>query len=126
MIQIELTDKEALDIAEALDDPAISDKNKVKLLVVRMHAEGARHGFIAKVLNLHANTITNHLRKYKAGGLSGTLEDRYYRPTSSLDPFLECLKCSFLITPVADAKQAVRRIESLTGIRQVRAKPGAS
>lgn len=117
MIQIELTDNEALDIAEALDDPTISDKNKVKLLVIRMHAEGAQHGFIAKVLNLHANTITNHLREYKAGGLSGTLEDRYYRPTSSLEPFLECLKCSFRITPVADAKQAVQRIETLTGIR---------
>lgn len=117
MIQIELTDKEALDIAEALDDPSISDKNKVKLLVIRMHGEGAKHGFIAKVLNLHVNTITNHLREYKAGGLSSTLEDRYYRPTSSLEPFLECLKCSFRITPVTDAKQAVQRIESLTGIR---------
>ena len=117
MIQLKLTDEEVIDIAEALDDPAISDKNKTKLLVIRMHAEGAKHGFISKVLNLHANTITNQLKEYKTSGLPGTLEDRYYRPTSSLEPFLECLKCSFRITPVADAKQAVARIESLTGIR---------
>jgi transposase len=105
------------DIAEALDDPAVSDKNKRKLLVIRMHTEGAKHGFIAKVLNLHANTVTNHLKEYADGGLAGTLEDRYYRPSSELEPFLECLKCSFRITPVADAKHAVKRIESLTGIR---------
>jgi transposase len=117
MIQLKLTDEEVIDIVEALDDPTINNKNKTKLLVIRMHGEGAKHGFIAKVLNLHANTITNHLREYKASGLPSTLEDRYYRPTSSLEPFLECLKCSFRITPVADAKQAVRRIESLTGIR---------
>jgi transposase len=117
MIELKLTDEEVVDIAEALDDPAINDKNKTKLLVIRMHGEGAKHGFIAKVLNLHANTITNHLKEYQFGGLSSTLEDRHYRPSSSLEPFIECLKCSFLITPVADAKQAVARIESLTGIR---------
>jgi transposase len=117
MIRLELTDQDIDDIAEALDDPATPEQNKTKLLVIRMHHEGAKHGFIAKVLNLHANTITNHLKVYFKGGLAGTLEDRYYRPTSSLEPFLECLKCSFRAAPVADAKQAVARIESLSGVR---------
>jgi transposase len=117
MIKLKLTNIEITDIAEALDDPAISEKNKTKLLVIRMHAEGAKHGFIANVLNLHANTVTNHLKEYETGGLPATLEDRYYRPSSALEPFLECLICGFRITPVADAKQAVKRIESLTGIR---------
>lgn len=117
MIHLDLTDKDFSDIAEALDDPATSEKKKTKLLVIRMHHEGAKHGFISKVLNLHSNTITNYLKEYSIGGLAGTLEDRYYRPSSSLEPFLECLKCSFRAAPVADAKQAVARIESLTGIR---------
>ena len=117
MIRLRLTDQDLADVAEALDDPATTERNKIKLLVIRMHHEGARHGFIAKVLDLHANTITNHLKEYSKGGLAGTLEDRYYRPSSSLEPFLECLKCSFRAAPVADAKQAVARIESLTGIR---------
>jgi transposase len=117
MIHLELTNEAMIDIAEALDDPSISEQNKTKLLVIRMHSEGAKHGFIAKVLNLHANTITNHLKEYQNGGLACTLEDRYYHPSSSLEPFLQCLKCSFRVAPVADAKQAVRRIESLTGIR---------
>jgi len=117
MIHLELTSKAIEDIAEALDNPSISEQNKIKLLVIRMHCEGAKHGFIAKVLNLHANTITNHLKEYQKDGLPGTLEDRYYRPVSSLEPFLECLKCSFRITPVADAKEAVVRIEAVTKIR---------
>ena len=117
MIRLELTDQDLTDIVEAADDPDTTERNKTKLLVIRMHHEGAKHGFIAKVLNLHANTITNHLKEYSEGGLAGTLEDRYYRPSSSLEPFLECLKCSFRATPVADAKHAVARIQSLTGIR---------
>jgi transposase len=117
MIRLELTDQELTDVAEALEDPSTTEKNKTKLLVIRMHHEGAKHGFIAKVLNLHANTVTNHLKEYAEGGLASTLEDRYYRPSSSLEPFLECLRCSFRAAPVADAKQAVARIESVTGIR---------
>lgn len=35
---------------------------------------------------------------------------------SSLAPFWQCLKCSFLLSPVANAKQAVQRINPLTGI----------
>ena len=117
MIRLELTEQDFTDFAEALDDPATTENHKTKLLVIRMHHEGAKHGFIAKVLNLHANTITNHLKEYSKDGLAGTLEDRYYRPCSSLEPFRECLKCSFRAAPVADAKQAVARIESLTGVR---------
>jgi len=51
------------DIEDAMDDPSLSDKHRTKLLVIRMHSEGARHGFIAKCLKLHANTITNHLKE---------------------------------------------------------------
>ena len=65
MIRLKLTDQEIEDIKEALDDPATSDKHKIKLLVIRMHSEGAKHGFIAKCLNLHNNTITNQPRNIR-------------------------------------------------------------
>jgi hypothetical protein len=38
MIRLKLTDQEIEDIKEALDDPATSDKHKIKLLVIRMHS----------------------------------------------------------------------------------------
>lgn len=117
MIEIHLTSQEIQDLNEAIDDPSHSEKTKIKLLVIRMRHEGAKTGFIAKCLNLHGNTVTNYLNEFQSGKLPATLEDRYYKPTSSLDPFLACLKCSFLASPVADAKQAVERIQQLTGIR---------
>lgn len=116
MIQLELSDLELQDLAEALDDPATTEKQKTKLLVIRMHAAGGKSGFIAKCLNLHGNTVTNYLNEYRDGSISATLENRYYKPSSSLEPFMNCLKCSFTCAPVADAKQALDRIYSLTGI----------
>ena len=117
MIKLELADTEISDIIDALGDSDINDKNKTKLLVIRMHSEGAKSGFIARVLNLHSNTITNYLKEYKNGGLAASLENKYYQPSSCLEPFMSCLCCSFKASPVADAKLAVARIESLTGIR---------
>ena len=117
MIEIHLTDQEIQDLNEAIDDPSHSEKTKIKLLVIRMRHEGAKTGFISKCLNLHSNTVTNYLNEFQSGKLPATLEDRYYKPTSSLEPFLDCLKCSFRACPVVDAKQAVERIHRLTGIR---------
>lgn len=117
MIQLELTAQEISDLAEALDDPATSEKNKIKLLAIRMHAEGAKSGFIAKCLNLHSNTVTNYLKTYLKGNLPAILEVKYYKPSSALDPFMACLECSFKASPVADARQAAQRVRSLTGVR---------
>ncbi len=116
MTRIELTQADIKDIEEAMDDPSLSDKHRTKLLVIRMHSEGGKHGFIAKCLKLHANTITNYLKEWNEGGLPAVVEDKYYRPSSSIEPFMACLHCSFAAEPVADAKQAIARIEALTGI----------
>ncbi len=117
MIQLEITKQELVDIAEAIDDPATTEKVKRKLFALRMHHEGAKAGFIAKVLNVHQNSITNYLKEYRDGGLSATVEDRYYRPLSALAPYEQCLKCQFSIRPVRDAKEAVSRIESFCQIK---------
>ena len=50
MISLKIADQDSIDIAEALDDPATSERYKTKLLVIRMHNEGAKHGFISKYL----------------------------------------------------------------------------
>lgn len=117
MTRIELSQTEIRDIEDAMDDPSLSDKYRTKLLVIRMHSEGAKHGFIAKCLKLHANTVTNYLKEWLDGGLVAVVEDKYYRPSSSIEPFMACLRCSFAAAPVADAKAAVARIEALTGVR---------
>ena len=117
MIRLQLTDDDLENIAEALDDPEVSERGKKKLLVITMHQQGAQHSFIASCLRLSAPTLIAYLKEYRDGGLPTVLEDRYYRPSSALDPFWQCLICSFQTAPVANAKAAVVRIETLTGIR---------
>lgn len=117
MTRIDLSQADISDIEDAMDDPSLSDKLRTKLLVIRMHHEGARHTFIAKCLKLHANTVTNYLKEWLEGGLPAVVEDRYYRPSSSIEPFMACLRCSFAAAPVPDVKAAVARIEALCGIR---------
>jgi len=65
-----------------------------------MRHEGAKTGFISKCLDLLGNTVTNYLNEFQSGKLPATLEDRYYKPTRSPDPFLACLRCSFRACPV--------------------------
>ena len=45
------------------------------------------------------------------------LDDFSYRPSCSLEPYWQCLKCTFAAAPVANAKMAVQCIEQLTGMR---------
>jgi transposase len=116
MTKLHLTHLELEDIAEALDSPDVMEKFKVKLLVLRMHHEGVDHGVIARAVGKHPNSITSYLKEYAGGGLSASLEDRAYRPSSALLPFMACLRCSFLAAPPSTAKHAVARITALTGI----------
>ena len=44
-------------------------------------------------------------------------ENRYYQPASCLKPFWQCIKCSFSTAPVASGKEAIARIEALSGVR---------
>lgn len=117
MITLLLTPRQLEDLIEALEDPAIEHRYKQKLLALRMHHEGAAHGFIGRCLNISQPTLRTYLVEFQDGGLERVLEDRSYRPSSSLAPFWQCLKCSFAAAPVPNAKAAVERIERLTGVR---------
>ena len=117
MITLLLTSQQLGDLTEALEDPAIEHRYKQKLIALRMHHEGAAHGFIGRCLNISQPTLRTYLVEYQDGGLERVLEDRSYRPSSSLAPFWQCLQCSFAVVPVPNAKAAVERIERLTGVR---------
>ena len=117
MIRLQLTDQELEDVAEALDSPEVGERAKKKLLVVTMHVEGAPHRFIESCLRISSPTLASYLKEYQEGGLPMVLENRYYKPSSSPEPYWQCLICSFTVAPVADAKAAMARIETMTGIK---------
>ena len=116
MIRLELREVKLGNMAEVLDDPEIEPRLKNKLLVVTRHHEQVRHGVIARCLKVSADQVTKILKIDQNEGLQGILENRCYQPASRRAPFWPCLQCSFQVAPVAHAKQAVQRIQQLTGV----------
>jgi len=114
MIRLILTPTEIEDIAEALDDPEIDQRGKIKLMAIRLHALGTPHGHIAKAINVSADTVTNYCKAYRDGGIEMLLENRYYRPTSALAPFFDEILRDFDKNPVATVNEASHRIKQIS------------
>jgi transposase len=104
------------DIDEACDDSNQPAKIKRKLMCLKMHHQKVTNLAITRILNISANTVTSYIKEFRDQGIAGILEDRSYRPSSCLEPFLSCLRCSFTACPPADVAAAIDRILKLTGI----------
>lgn len=116
MIRLELSDEVLNTINEAIEDPIIDDRIKRKLLTIRLHSLNVPHSKIAQALNFSSDTVTNYLNIYQDKGLEGLMENRYYQPSSKVDPFLDQLRESFENEPVATTKEGAGRIFKITGI----------
>lgn len=117
MIKLELTDSDRDAIAEALDDPELHERFHRRLLVIRMHDLGVPHSTIAATLNISNDTVTNYVKLFRDGAIQSLIEDRYYRPVSSVEPYMEQIIDFFAANPVATCGEAAARIEELTGIK---------
>lgn len=117
MIRLQISDADWETIAEALDDPSIDERSKRKLMVMRMHDLNVPHSTIAGILNISDDTVTNYLKLYEAGGLSALLENRYYQPSSSVEPYFEQIKKSLDQEPVATTREGADRIEKISGVK---------
>jgi len=117
MIKLDISERDWEAIAEELDDPEIDPRIRRKLMAIRMHGLGVPHAKIAGTLNISDDTVTNYVKLYRDEGLSGLLENRHYKPTSSVEAFLGRIEQSFAETPVATAGEGAERIESISGIR---------
>lgn len=117
MIRLELSDADREAVAEALDDPELRERFSRRLLTIRMHDLGVPHSTIAATLNISGDTVTNYLKLYRDGSIQALLEDRYYRPASSVEPFLGRIAEAFAAEPVASCAEAAARIEDISGVR---------
>jgi transposase len=117
VISLQFSDQDLADINEACDNPYLPDKIKRKLMCLKMHQQKVTNTAITRVLNISANTVTSYIREFRDQGIAGILEDRSYRPSSCLEPFLPCLRCSFQAHPPTDVAAAMERISKLTGIQ---------
>lgn len=117
MITISLTESELDAVAEAFDDPDLSERFGRRLMAIRMHSLDVPNSKIAGILRISDDTVTNYLKLYRDEGLAGLVENRYHRPVSSVEPFLDEITASFAAASVATASEGGARIEELTGIK---------
>lgn len=117
MISIQFSNQDLTDIDEACDNPDLPDKIKRKLMCLKMHQQKVTNIAITRILNISVNTVTSYIREFRDHGIAGIIEDRSYRPSSCLEPFLSCLHCSFQAHPPTDVAAAIERILKLTGIQ---------
>jgi len=117
MITLDISEQDREAIAEELDDPEIDPRIRRKLMTIHMHGLRVPHAKIAATLNISDDTVTNHVKLYRDEGLAGLVENRHYKPTSSVEPFLGQIERSFAETPVATAGEGAERIELISGIR---------
>jgi len=97
------TESELAEIAEALDDPECKERFGRRLMAVRRRGLGVANFKIAGILRVSDDTATNYLKRYRDEGLAGLVENRYHRPVSSVEPFLDEIAASFAAAPVATA-----------------------
>lgn len=104
-------------ISEELDDPEISQRIRRKLMTIRMHGLGVPNVKIAAALGISDDTVTNYVKLFRDEGLAGLIENRYYKPTSAIQPFMEEIARSFAQGPVANASEGAERIAKISGVR---------
>ena len=63
-------------------------------------------------------TLTEYLRTYQEGGLEALKVERFYRPQSALQAHRGTLEAYFREHPPATVKEAMVKIEELTGVRR--------
>lgn len=117
MIRVELTNDEIEALDEAIDDPDLKERYGKRLMALKMHALGVPNSKIAHCLRVSDDTITNYIKLYRDKGLGGLVENRYYKPVSSIESFLDEITAAFASAPVGSTSEAAARIESHTGIK---------
>ncbi len=73
---------------------------------------------IGMLLDRHPNTITKDIKRYLSGGIEELKRVNYGTNTSQLDNHETTLRAYFEENPPASIKEALSRIEELTGIKR--------
>lgn len=116
MIKLNLTDEQITELFHAHSNNNQA-RNRKKALVVYLRASGTPCHDVTKLTRVSNDTVTNHVKKYVAGGLKGLLAENYRQSKSQLEPHREQLKELFKKEPPHTVNQASEMIFETTGIR---------
>lgn len=83
-----------------------------------LKSQGLSHREIAKLTGISPNTLRSYLKDYLEGGIEKLKEIHFYRPKSELVEHKETIEDYFRSSPPASIKEAIAKIEDLTGIKR--------
>jgi transposase len=117
MIRINFTDADVQTLRyERYHHPHPRVQQKAEALL--MKSCGFKHQDICKFMGISLNTFREYLREYQEGGIERIKEVRFHQPKSQLDDHRDTLENYFREHPVASIKEAMNKIEELTGIHR--------
>lgn len=91
-----------------------------KMEALYLKSQGLAHGQIAQLLRISEPTLVSYFQAYKAGGVAGLKELKFYRPESELKAHQDTLEAYFREHPPKTLAQATAKVKELTGIERSR------
>jgi transposase len=79
---------------------------------------GYQHQEIGSIMQIDQKTLRRYLRMYQEGGIEAMKVLNFHQPVSALQDHREEIEEEFRTRPPKSIKEAIDRIEKLTGIRR--------
>jgi transposase len=117
MIKIDFTEEEkkALDYGR-YNYPHPRVQRKMEALWLK--SQGLSHKEICRLTGISPNTLRTYLREYLQGGIEALKKLKFYQPQSELNEHTTTIEEYFREHPPASVKEAMAKIEELTGIKR--------
>jgi len=118
MIKTEFTKEQIRDLEYERyhhEEPFV--QRKTEAIVLKSHKD-LTHKKICGIVNISGNTLRTWLRDYQQGGIEKLEEINFHKPESALNQHKEKIVACFKEHPPASVKEAMAKIEELTGIRR--------
>lgn len=117
MIKIEFSDSDKAALSyERYHHPHPFVQRKMEALWLK--SQGSAHKDICRLTDICSTTLTGYLREYQQGGVEALKTLPFRRPRSDLEDHRASLESYFREHPPASVKEAMAKIEELTGIRR--------
>lgn len=117
MISIQIPEKQLEDIDfYRFNHPSPIVQKRMHILYMKFL--NINHSLIALILNIHINTVTGILKLYNSEGIEGLVNLKYRKNISELDNHVESIEKDFKDNPPMTVKEAMNRIEAITGIKR--------
>lgn len=117
MIKINFTESEIKQLRdERFNHP--HPRVQLKMEAVLLKSQDLKHKEICKIAGITGNTLRTYLRDYQEGGIDKLKEINFYQPQSELENHRDTIEKYFEKNPPASVKEAMQKIEELTGLKR--------